>query len=162
MKIIRILVVALSVFLICACGAKYKYPGQMAKGGPEYAATLDVNYSDMTLKIKNKSDKTMKVVWDDSAIINNGTSSQIIPTGTKFIDATDKKPDLVIPAGIEIFTSFSPSNKLYWEPLSKQWMQGGLTLGDYNVSLALKTGDKIEALNFNFKIDLEHPNQTVE
>lgn len=128
------------------------YPEPIKKTATNYDATLSFNYNRFTLKIKNKSAKSINVVWDDSAIVENGVSHSLVPTGTKYIKANESKTNLIVPAGLEVNASFSSANNVYYNETIHCWNEDPITAGAYVLSIAIKNNDKQENVDFKFSV----------
>lgn len=74
--------------------------------------------------LKNKSQNSLKIVWDDAAFVNNkNESSKIIHQGIKYIDANKPQSPTIIPKGAEINDLIAPTDRIayYDGKYSKSW-----------------------------------------
>lgn len=157
-NILKISVFFLVVFILSGCAIlrpktmKPVYPQPMKKTAPNYDATLSFAYNRFTLKINNKSAKSLNVVWDDSAIVENGVSHSLVPTGTQYIKANESKTNLIVPAGLEVNAVFSSANNVYYNEALHQWIEYPITAGLYVLSIAIKNGEKQENVDYKFTV----------
>lgn len=157
-NILKISVLFLMVFILPGCAIlwpksiKPVYPKPMKKTAPNYDATLSFDYNRFTLKINNKSAKSINIVWDDSAVVENGVSHSLVPTGTKYIKANESKTNLIVPAGLEVNAVFSSANNVYYNEVLHQWVEERITAGLYVLSIAIKNGEKQENVDYKFTV----------
>lgn len=106
MKTIRIL-----SFLIIACLQscalkKYEYNYMLKK--PKESTSLNysdelirvdftISQSDIAFKIENKTEKPMKIIWDEASFVNDGEAQKIIHKNVKYIDREKTQAPTVIP-----------------------------------------------------------------
>lgn len=154
---IQLIVLCTFFLMLYSCGPRWKYihPDPINIESNDYKITAKVSLKFIDLDIKNKSKNTLKIVWDDSAFVNNGNSGQLMPMGTKFIDAKSKKPDLVIPSGTSVRASCTPADGVYWDKYIKDWVINPIEPGINVLTLALKNGDKQESVNFDIIIKVK-------
>jgi hypothetical protein len=66
-------------------------------------------------ELENKSDKTIKIIWDNSAFIDeNGLSHKIIHSGVKFIDRQNSQQPSIVIKRSKILDSIQPSDYIKW------------------------------------------------
>lgn len=128
------------------------YPPPIKKTASNYDLTLLADNSRFVLKINNRSAKSINIVWDDSAIVENGVSHSLVPTGTKYIKANETKTDLIVPAGLEVTAVFSSANSVYYNEAIRGWEEDDISAGSYVISIAVKNGDRQENTDFSFNV----------
>ena len=77
-------------------------------------AVFSIDKKDVSLVLRNKTDKTMKILWDETLFIQNGVSGRVMHAGVKFMDRNQSMPPSVIPAGTLHTDVIIPTNKVYW------------------------------------------------
>lgn len=154
----KIIIIVGLMFLLNGCAIlnpktmKPVYPPPIKKTASNYDLTLLADNSRFVLKINNRSAKSINIVWDDSAIVENGVSHSLVPTGTKYIKANESKTDLIIPAGLEVTAVFSSANSVYYNEAIRRWEEDDIIPGNYVVSIAVKNGGKQENTDFRFSV----------
>lgn len=89
--------------------------------------------------LKNKSDNTIKVVWDDASLIDeNNSASKVYHKGIRLMDANNPQPATSVPKGAELNDLIAPTNKLHY---SDGWVEGSIISNSkrYNPSMIGKT-----------------------
>lgn len=77
-------------------------------------AVFTIGKKDISFVMRNKTEKTMKILWDESLFIQNGISEKVMHSGVKFIDRNQSMPATVIPPNTLHTDIIIPSNKVYW------------------------------------------------
>ena len=66
-------------------------------------------------KLENKSDSTIKILWDEASYIDeNSSSNKIMHSGIKYIDAGKSQPPTIIIKGANLEDIIIPTNKVYF------------------------------------------------
>lgn len=131
------------------------FPEPIFKGSPSYDATLSFDPNGFILRLNNKSSKSLHIVWDNSAIVENDKSYSLVPDGTKLINASERKPDLIIPAKTEVVAAFSSSSDVYYSHSYQTWVENDVSAAKYVLSIAVKNGSEQESLDFKFVVKEE-------
>ncbi len=70
---------------------------------------------DILFSIENKTDSTIKIIWDEAAFISqNGESSRIMHSGIKYIDRNNSQPASVIIRKGKFSDLISPTDNVYY------------------------------------------------
>jgi hypothetical protein len=77
-------------------------------------AFFDFKEKDLSVSIKNKTDKSIKLVWDETLFIVDGSSSKVMHEGIKYTNRNQSMPPSVIPANYAISDVIVPTNNVYW------------------------------------------------
>jgi hypothetical protein len=133
----------------------------------------DYSYSQMSFKLKNKSEQTLKIIWDDAVYISiTNETDKVFHDGIKYIDKENSQPptsiykntilsDLIAPVSYSYFVSGQyggwRSNPLIPVPINV-WSKKieyikdflGLTI---RVILPIKIEDKTIEYTFNFRTE---------
>lgn len=160
MKNLATIILCIFLFSGCAIFIKPKsmapvFPQPVFKGSPAYDSTLSFDRTGFMLKVNNKSSKSLHIVWNNSAIVENGVSHSLMPTGTKYINASESKPDLIIPAKTEVISTFSSANNVYYSDVYHMWIKNYMAAGEYVLSIAVLSGQEQESLDFKFSVKEE-------
>lgn len=66
--------------------------------------------------IKNKSEKSIKIIWDESNYVDIfGNSTKIIHNGTKLIERENSQIPTIIPVGAKLNETIVPSSNIYYQ-----------------------------------------------
>lgn len=69
----------------------------------------------ISFQLKNKTDYTMKILWDNCAFIGkDGETKRVIHEGVKLVDRNAPQPASVIIRGGKITDSLTPSDNIYY------------------------------------------------
>lgn len=85
--------------------------------------------------LENKSEHTMKLIWDESAFVDsNGQSHRIMHKGVKFTERNNSMPPSIVVRGGMISDLIYPSDYVSWEYSS--WVEKGIfePWAEYSVS----------------------------
>jgi hypothetical protein len=75
-----------------------------------YVGTKEFNF-----ELKNKSDYTIKLNWDDMAYVHlNGATSRVMHSGVKYIDRNNSQPASVLPKNASITDILLPTDNIYY------------------------------------------------
>lgn len=132
---------------------------------------LGVLEKEVMLILQNKTDYTMKVLWDEAAFISaSGTSQRVIHSGVNLRDRAQPQAPSVIPGHSILNDSVTPSDNIRFSSYLGEWLvdpllDGLKTAGKYSpgtkVSLLLPiqiSGVKNEYLFiFELKWEYDHP-----
>jgi hypothetical protein len=117
--------------------------------------------------LKNKSNNTIKVVWDDVSFIDeNNLASKIFHNGVRYIDANNSQPSTSIPKGAELVDLLAPTNKIrnyngwYRENLiNHNNMFNSNLVGRYlKILLPIEVKGVVNEYEFTFKINWKYSN----
>lgn len=99
--------------------------GEMTTGEAENGGIL---YEDSVLKcvwvvgvdrlsfaLKNKTENSMKIIWDEAAYIDqNGSTQKVMHSGVKYTDRNSSQPPSVIIRGAQIEDVVIPNDNVYY------------------------------------------------
>jgi hypothetical protein len=77
-------------------------------------AVFTIGKKDISFVMRNKTDKTMKILWDETLFIQNGISERVMHGGVKYTDRNQSMPASVIPPNTLHTDIIVPSNKVYY------------------------------------------------
>jgi hypothetical protein len=90
-------------------GNKYTYEDGLFSG-IFFVATSRINFT-----ISNKTEHSIKIVWDDAAFIEiSGQSARLAHEGVKYADSNASQPPSVIPARQSLTDFVLPTNRVYY------------------------------------------------
>lgn len=114
--------------------------------------------------LKNKSDNSLKIIWDEASFINEKNEpSRIIHQGIKYINANDPQPPTIVPKGTVLNDLIAPVNRIHLGEYTKSWYQDDLIensrrhnkqLGGKNVKILLPIEIKGVVNEYIFTFDL--------
>lgn len=74
-----------------------------------------VGSSQFSFVLKNKSDYSIKIPWDDVTYINTASSvGRVMHSGVKYIDRNGSQPASVIPKGASLSDIIQPTDNVYY------------------------------------------------
>lgn len=75
-----------------------------------YVSTKQFNF-----ELRNKSDYTIKINWDDISYVNSsGTSGRMMHAGVKYTERNNSQPSTTIPKGAKISDLLLPTDNVYY------------------------------------------------
>lgn len=119
-------VLAIGILSGCATGPKpptYKrdYAPVDAKEFKYEDRNIQVVYTPVTFEsgvpviFVNKTDKPIKVIWDETSFINpSGWSEKVIHEGVKIIDRNAPMAPSMIPPKASLVDSVTPTSRIFW------------------------------------------------
>lgn len=76
----------------------------------------DIVEAGISLQFKNKTEKPVKIIWDESSYISPDNKSQkIFHSGVKIIDRTNSQPPTLIPPQGAADDTIVPTDSVSWE-----------------------------------------------
>jgi hypothetical protein len=131
------------------------------------AASFDIGKKDISFVLRNQTPNTIKVLWDESLFIKNGSPGKVMHGGVKFTDRNQSMPPSVVPAGTTFEDVIVPSENVYWkEGYYSQYgsspggwekndlLPSNLSKGDkIGVFMPMNIGGSTKEYNFTFRID---------
>lgn len=126
--------VLFTVSLFCAVGCvsagQFKISMSEVDNGSKTVAASSPIYEDQNLKIEwtipqssdcvgfkleNKSQKNLKIIWDEAAYIGtSGESQRVMHNGVKFIDRNNPQPPTVVIKNSHVTDAVTPTDNVYW------------------------------------------------
>jgi len=89
---------------------KYSYEDELIK------IVWIPQYTQFLFKLENKSDNTIKIIWDEAAYVDvNGSSGRIMHSGVKYIDKNNSQPPTVVTKKSSINDVIVPTENIYYE-----------------------------------------------
>ena len=89
-------------------------------GGMSFSDSLinikfTLSYQSLGFTLQNKTNKSLKIIWDESAYINEkGESKRVIHEGVKLIDRSQSQPSTTVIRGSVISDSVVPSDNIHY------------------------------------------------
>ena len=101
------------------------------------AITWYVNSEQFNFTLKNKTQHTIKINWDDISYVNyNGYTQRMMHAGVKYIDRNASQPSTMIPKGATISDLLQPTDNVYWIDATRynsgRWAATPLIPNTYN------------------------------
>ena len=88
---------------------KYRYEDDFIE------ITWVVSSKEFTFVLKNKSEHTLKINWDDISYVNtNGEVGRVMHTGVKYSERNSSQPSTSIPRGATISDLLLPTDNVYY------------------------------------------------
>ncbi len=87
-----------------------------------------VSTENFNFTITNKSDKTMKLIWDDAVMIEaDNTSTRVMHLGVKYNERDQSIPPSIIPRNGRLEDQATPTNRVKWREgsYSEYWSAPG-------------------------------------
>src|SRR5262245_37842360 len=100
------------------------------------AVQLGTLHDAIRLNVRNTSDQTIKLIWDEASFIDvDGTLSRVMHIGVKYADRNASQPPSVIPAQQRLADDVFPTNRVWFRPatgtLPAAWQNGPLLRPTY-------------------------------
>jgi len=106
------------------------------------AITWYVDYRQFNFTLRNKSNHTIKINWDDISYVNyNGQTGRVMHSGVKYTDKNSSQPSTMVPRGASISDILLPTDNVYW--VSGQyggWRETNLIPGVFDKNTDVATG----------------------
>ena len=95
------------------------------------SALIWLGPEDVNFKITNKSEQTMKLIWDDAAFIeSDNTATRVMHAGVKFSERNGSMPASIIPRRGKLDDMATPTNRISWREgygsISGDWHNSGI------------------------------------
>lgn len=125
-----ILLVLISVLSSCATRPTFKrdYTAINAKDFKYEDKNIVFTYvptsygSSVPISIQNKSDKAVKILWDETTFINqSGQSEKVIHEGVRLLERNSSTPPSIVPPHANIQDAITPTSKIEWS--GSNWQQ---------------------------------------
>ena len=109
-----------------------------------------VSTKEIRFTLKNISDKTQKLVWNDAVFVDmDGTTSKVAHYGTKYSQVEEDQPASVIIKGAKLEDVAYPTNKLKYDDIvMKDWVH-------YRILPDTYTSDKLPSIRFMLPIQIK-------
>jgi len=127
-------------------GSKYLYEDQLL------SAVFYVTQNRINFQFQNKTDHSLKIIWDETAFIDQtGKSGRVAHQGVKYVDRNASQPPSVVPAHGTLEDFVLPTDRVYyregyygqyfsnpggWEELGLLQPSSGLLASNDTTSLA--------------------------
>ncbi len=90
-----------------------------------------LSHTQVNFTVFNKSDHTMKLLWDDAVFIEpDNSTTRIMHEGIKFTDKNNSMPASIIPRRGKIEDLATPTNRVSWREgygsVSGEWQEDGI------------------------------------
>ena len=80
------------------------------------ASFFMVSKDRVSFEIRNQTDNSIKIVWDESAFINiDGSSERVMHSGVKYTEMSNSHPSTVIAAHGHITDMIIPTSRIYYD-----------------------------------------------
>jgi hypothetical protein len=123
--------------------------------------------TDISMVMKNNSNSTIKINWDECLFIKNDIPSRVMHSGVKFTDRNSSMPPSIVPKNTLHTDIIVPTDNVYWrEGYYSQYgsSPGGWEKKDILPTSSTSVGDKVSLFmpisvgpttkeyNFNFQV----------
>jgi len=130
-------------------------------------ASFAIGKTDISMVMKNQTSSTIKILWDETLFIKNGSPSKVMHAGVKFTDRNQSMPPSVVPAGTTFDDVIIPTENVYWRDgyysqygsspggwEKKDLLPSYTSSGDkFGVFMPMNIGGTVKEYNFNFKVE---------
>jgi len=99
-----------------------------------------VSYKEFNFTLKNKSNHTIKINWDDISYVDyNGRTGRVMHSGVKYTDRNNSQPATTIPKGASLTDILLPTDNVTFLSSLGSWNEGRLIPGVYNTKEEFST-----------------------
>lgn len=118
--------------------------------------------SQFNFELKNISDNSLKVIWDEAAIVGiDGSTSKVMHKGTKYSARNESQPSSTIIKGSTLDDLAAPTDLVRYSEYSKDWINGSMfpsKPGEVGKTLTLMLPIQIKDVinEYIFVFDLEY------
>lgn len=118
--------------------------------------------SQFSFELKNVSDNTLKIIWDEAVIVDvEGSSNKVMHKGIKYSARNESQPASTIIKGSSLDDLAAPTDKVYYSEYLKEWMNGSMfpsepELTNKKLTLMLPIQIKDVINEYIFVFDLEY------
>jgi uncharacterized protein YcfL len=124
---------------------------------------LTKNINTLNFELKNKTELTMKLLWEQVTYIDtNGRAQSVLKSGVRFIERDRAIPPTTIPSNSMINDLIIPKENVNWNHISGSWIQEPLLKNKkiydgktIRLLIPLEIEEEIIEYNFIFKISYE-------
>ncbi len=130
-------------------------------------ASFAVGKKDISMVLKNQTSNTIKILWDETLFIRNGSPGKVMHAGVKYTDRNQSMPPSVVPAGTTFDDVIIPTDNVYWREgyysqygsnpggwEKKDLLPSYTSTGDkFGVFMPMTVNGSTKEYNFNFKVD---------
>lgn len=115
-----------------------------------------------SFSLKNKSDNSIKIIWDDAAFVDySGNTSRIMHSGIKYSQKEASQPSSIIIKGATLDDVACPTANVYYSTALKDWVTKSMypqynTYGEKQVKLMLPIQIKDIVNEYIFVFDLKY------
>lgn len=109
--------------------------------------------SQFSIILTNKTDHSIKIVWDEAAYVDeNGASHRIMHSGVKFIDRNNSQPPSIVVRKGYIADLIIPTDKVQWDnqDYKSSWHAEPIFPFDTPINLELKTEEELKTKNKDY------------
>lgn len=78
------------------------------------AVNFSIGQKEIAFSMKNKTNHTIKINWDETLFIKYGTPGKVMHLGVKYTDRNNSQPMSIIPSGIAHDDIILPTENVYW------------------------------------------------
>ena len=93
---------------------------KLDEGRPMAFDSADLDFFSILMRIgfvwmlKNKTSKTIKIIWDESTFLLNGNPDRVISSSMAIADKNRSVPPSIVPAGVTLKESLVPASTVYF------------------------------------------------
>lgn len=124
-----------------------------------------MNETDVYFKLSNKTEKPLKIIWDEASLVNQGEAQKVIHKNVKFIDSEKSQSLTVIPPGAYVSEVIQPIDDINFDRKTYSWSKKSF-LPPLGLSTNKKYVDnKLKPLigrKFNIYIPVQFEEKTLE
>jgi hypothetical protein len=158
----------------CAPTKPFKYVYQMTKPqkseinkfeDDKVVFEFKMNDADVSFKLSNKTEKPLKIIWDEASFVNQGEAQKVTHKNVKFIDSEKSQAPTVIPPGAYVSEVIQPIDDISLDRNTYTWSKK-----PFLPPLALSTHKKyvdtklkpLIGRKFNIYIPVQYEGKTLE
>ena len=113
----------------------------------------------LNFTIKNFTNDVMKIIWDETSIVQKGNAKKILHSGVKYIDAHNSQPPTVMPPKSAVTDFVLPSDNVSYSSFIPDWVisdlfdwNGGDAGTTFSLYLPIQYQDKTLSYYYTFEI----------
>ena len=118
------------------------------------AVQVGTLHNAVRLNVRNKTDQSIKVIWDEASFIDvDGSLSRVMHIGVKYADRNASQPPTVIPAQQRLADDVFPTNRVWFRPASGKLpaaYQNGPLLRPTYTGVVVQAGEPMPAAPDSF------------
>ena len=124
---------------------------------------LYASNTQLCFRLKNVSDNTIKVVWDEAVFVDvDGSTSKIMHSGIKYSEREGSQPASTIIKGAKLEDIAAPIDRIYYDNKLKEWTSYSLyknaepKVQNQTIKLMLPIQVKDVINEYTFEFELKH------
>jgi hypothetical protein len=122
--------------------------------------TINTDRAEIGFVLNNKSDKTIKLNWDDFSYVSiDNNANRVMHTGVRYIERDKSQAPTTIPSGTKLVDGLTPVECIYysagWQTTSlfANYKKNELENKDISIYMPMLLGDQLKEYTFRFHIN---------